>query len=442
MQDLNDKVTGNPLAADEWNQPASEIQNVIEAAGITLSGGDLQQLELALSEFVGKVDFYDAAGTNAITLTPLSGVLGAPRLIDGLRARFIAAATNTGAMTLQLNGLTARTLTDNTGAPLVAGDVVANHVYEVHYDLASLDWRLASPPQATTTIVGISRAANFTETAAGTSDTIFITPIGLASLFATETRRGIAEEATQAEADGDSGGALFISPEKLDGRQASETLTGIIEIATTGEMTAGVDDTKAVTPAKVQDLTSTETRRGIIEIATQAEVDAGTDDERAVTPLKLANTQTTDIQTVWVADDFVTVSDTYVDITPIGGSIGMVAGNSYRLEAIIYFNSTGDSGIDIFMSGTNAVNDRSRAWLFLDGVAPVVDSQSGHLIDNSLAVSTLVGEPNLLKIYGYFECVVTEADLLPIQVRRQTATGTLTINQGSTVSIELLGPTI
>ena len=49
MQDLNDKVTGGTLTAAEWNEVPSELQNVIEGLGITLSGADLNQLGKAIS---------------------------------------------------------------------------------------------------------------------------------------------------------------------------------------------------------------------------------------------------------------------------------------------------------------------------------------------------------------------------------------------------------
>lgn len=47
MQDLNDKVIGGELTAAEWNEVPSELQNVIEASGQTLSSGDLTQLRKA-----------------------------------------------------------------------------------------------------------------------------------------------------------------------------------------------------------------------------------------------------------------------------------------------------------------------------------------------------------------------------------------------------------
>jgi len=48
MQDLNGKIKGNKLTAAEWNEIPSEIQNVIEASGQTLSSGNLTQLRKAI----------------------------------------------------------------------------------------------------------------------------------------------------------------------------------------------------------------------------------------------------------------------------------------------------------------------------------------------------------------------------------------------------------
>jgi len=49
MQDLNDKITGNSLTANEWNEMPTELQNIIEAVGQTLSAGDLEQVRKSLN---------------------------------------------------------------------------------------------------------------------------------------------------------------------------------------------------------------------------------------------------------------------------------------------------------------------------------------------------------------------------------------------------------
>lgn len=69
--------------------------------------------------------------------------------------------------------------------------------------------------QATTTIVGITRYATGAETAAQTLGTAAVTPLGLASVTATETRQGLAEIATQAETNAGLDDTRIVTPLKL-----------------------------------------------------------------------------------------------------------------------------------------------------------------------------------------------------------------------------------
>jgi len=72
-----------------------------------------------------------AAGTNTITasLTPSPTVYSA-----GQTFRFVSAGANTGAATLNINGLGAKSITKNGTAALAAGDIPGSAVVEVSYD--------------------------------------------------------------------------------------------------------------------------------------------------------------------------------------------------------------------------------------------------------------------------------------------------------------------
>lgn len=65
MQDLNDKVNGGNLPASQWNQLPSEVQNVIENAGLTLSAVDLYQLLKSIYSISGYSDYYIDIGVTA-----------------------------------------------------------------------------------------------------------------------------------------------------------------------------------------------------------------------------------------------------------------------------------------------------------------------------------------------------------------------------------------
>lgn len=75
---------------------------------------------------------------DAITLTVTPGPSS---LVEGLRVLFKAASTNTGAVTIDLNGLGARNV-KAVGATLNASDIRAGTYYEVMYD--GTDWQISA----------------------------------------------------------------------------------------------------------------------------------------------------------------------------------------------------------------------------------------------------------------------------------------------------------
>lgn len=150
MQDLNDKITGGSLSADEWNQVPSELQNAIVASGQSLSGADLNQLGKAIASYSGGGDFYtDNGSVNVVTLLVIGTFQSPPAYRDGLRARFIAGNTNSGAVTAQLPGLGVVALRDLTDTALVAGDIVAGLPYEIFYKASTGHFHYAKPSAIT-----------------------------------------------------------------------------------------------------------------------------------------------------------------------------------------------------------------------------------------------------------------------------------------------------
>ena len=71
------------------------------------------------------------AGTNSITaIAPISMTA----LVAGQTFRFVAAATNTGAVTLNINSIGVKSVTKNGTTPLAASNILINSVVEVIYD--------------------------------------------------------------------------------------------------------------------------------------------------------------------------------------------------------------------------------------------------------------------------------------------------------------------
>lgn len=76
----------------------------------------------------------EVGGTaNAITLT-LPAIVELTQYITGNRFSFKAASTNTGATTINIDGVGAVEVLKTGGVPLTAGSIVAGGVYDVYYD--------------------------------------------------------------------------------------------------------------------------------------------------------------------------------------------------------------------------------------------------------------------------------------------------------------------
>lgn len=107
--------------------PIGNIWNMILQGGITPDGDKLLDLARAIQN--GKVNYAVTGGTaNALTAT-LSPVPAA--LIDGLVLRLKVSTANTGAATLNVNGLGALPITTMRGGALTRGDLPVGAVVQV-----------------------------------------------------------------------------------------------------------------------------------------------------------------------------------------------------------------------------------------------------------------------------------------------------------------------
>ena len=166
MQDMNDKVFGGgapdgELLATEWNQPASELQNIIEGMGIALSGADVFQVFKALAGFVAAGEFYSESGAaNAYVLTTIAsrqGLQANDSNHDGALIRFRPSATNTGASTVVVNGLAAEAITREDGSALQAGDLDTTRDAYIRWDNAASDYLLQDFALAGSSVPNVAR---------------------------------------------------------------------------------------------------------------------------------------------------------------------------------------------------------------------------------------------------------------------------------------------
>ena len=136
MEDLNDKVLGSNLSATEWNQVPSEIQNVIENTGQTLTNADLDQLGKGVANYVGNSNFYTDSGiANAYVLNEIPSKQSITAYTDGLTVEFLPTNTNTTSSTVSVPGLSAQNIV-NTSA---GGEIVAGERIRLKYRTGALN---------------------------------------------------------------------------------------------------------------------------------------------------------------------------------------------------------------------------------------------------------------------------------------------------------------
>lgn len=140
--------------------------------------------------------------------------------VAGQTFRFVAPNTNSGAVTLNVNGLGAKAVTKFGLTALAAYDIIAGAVVTVTYD--GTRFHLATPSAAVSQYMNTARI------------------LGRTTAFP-----GVVQELTV-------GTGLSLSAGSLSGATASDTVVGVVELATNAEAQAGTDTTRAVTPAAMR----------------------------------------------------------------------------------------------------------------------------------------------------------------------------------------------
>lgn len=123
----------------EWNGTSWNIIVTKDGHGVGLPDGRVFERvsgtyieKLALDAQSGKWTYADVAG-NANALTAI--LAPAPvSYTPGLQINIKIATTNTGAATINVNGLGAKSIVDRTGTALSAGDLVAAEIVSLVYD--------------------------------------------------------------------------------------------------------------------------------------------------------------------------------------------------------------------------------------------------------------------------------------------------------------------
>jgi hypothetical protein len=131
---LNDIATAltNSIAKDGQTTPTANLpMGTFKLTGLGAGSAATDSLNLTQAQNEAYQLIGTIAGTDTITgsLTP-----NLTSYVAGQTFRFVAANTNTGAVTINVNGLGAKSITKNGTNALSAGDLTANAAYQITYD--------------------------------------------------------------------------------------------------------------------------------------------------------------------------------------------------------------------------------------------------------------------------------------------------------------------
>lgn len=155
MEDLNNYITGDTLTAAKFVQPMSELQNVIEDTGQSLSAGDLNQLGKGISDYVANGAFStDSGAADAYVLTTIGSKQSPTAYTDGMVIDFVAGNDNTGASTVNAYGLGVKNIKLSGGGDPAAGDITGRT--KAVYDSGN-GWFELTNPKITNDVIGIGQ---------------------------------------------------------------------------------------------------------------------------------------------------------------------------------------------------------------------------------------------------------------------------------------------
>lgn len=225
---LGSATNTNPIVLDSAGRPPQEIwfpvgqtfKFIVKTSTDTLIGtyDNIPSINDPYSE--GNL-LSNVTGTNAIAATASPTITA---YSTGAAYSFIAANTNSGAVTLAIDGLTAKAITKAGSNALVAGDIQSGMLVYVHYDGTRFQ------------MIGNAVYGGSVTNATITGSTI---TGGSVSGLATDLQIS----------DGGTGASTALAAFDNLKQPASTAYVGAVELATDAEAIAGTDTTRVITPA-------------------------------------------------------------------------------------------------------------------------------------------------------------------------------------------------
>lgn len=156
-------IAATRLRADFMNHVMMELLNVVTGVGLTPSKTTYNQLFSAIKTIVQQETGNYGADTGTANTYNVAYNPVIAALTDGLVLRFKALNANSGASTFQVNAISPKNIVrdDGAGSALLAGDIPANAIIEVVYDLANTRFVLTSVNQNISTLQIQQQTSNY-----------------------------------------------------------------------------------------------------------------------------------------------------------------------------------------------------------------------------------------------------------------------------------------
>ena len=151
MRNISSKTdnVGDVLPASDFNiNHRIELQSIVTDSGFSLDpeGGpdtDTDMFGKSLTVYANASQYYaDTGAADAYEIDRVGNLQPLEQLLDGTIVYFKAANTNTGASTLDVDGIGVKDLVDNAGAALTGNEIIAGQYVSARYNSSTDDFEL------------------------------------------------------------------------------------------------------------------------------------------------------------------------------------------------------------------------------------------------------------------------------------------------------------
>lgn len=160
MKNIGSKTDGtSSLPAASFNSMCDEMENFVTDAGLTLDAGsettaDPNPTQLSQALYMAARDgdaFTDSGAADAYVLTKIRGK-SETAYRNGARFRFVPANTNTGASTVNIQGIGSKNIRFSDNSALIAGAIKSGYPCEIYYDSSADNFKLIGDAPLSPTI--------------------------------------------------------------------------------------------------------------------------------------------------------------------------------------------------------------------------------------------------------------------------------------------------